>query len=141
MEQRLSLVTLGVADIARSRRFYESLGWTASGASVEGTTFFQLGGIVLALWARASLAEDAGIADSGSRFGGIALAHNVRGRGDVDALLDEAERAGGRILKPAADAVWGGYTGYFADPDGHLWEVAWNPHFAMETDGSIRLPG
>ena len=140
MEQRLSLITLGVADVARSRAFYEALGWRASGTSVESTVFFQLGGIVLALWGREALAGDAAIADSGSRFGGIALAHNVRARADVDGVLHEAERAGGRIVRAPANTDWGGYNGYFADPDDHRWEVAWNPHFRLEPDGTLRLP-
>ncbi|MGH7265187.1 MAG: VOC family protein [Candidatus Rokuibacteriota bacterium] len=141
MEQRLSLVTLGVADVGRSRRFYERLGWKASAASVESTVFFQLGGMVLALWGRGALAEDAGLPDAGSAFGGIALAYNARTRAEVDAVLEAAREAGGRVLRPPADAVWGGYTGYFADPDGHPWEVAWNPHFTLRDDGGLELPG
>ena len=124
MEQRLSLVTLGVANLVGSRRFYEQLGWRASSASSESVVFFQLGGIGLALFGRAALAQDAGLPGEGSGFGGIALAHNVRTREEVDAVLDRAGRAGARILKPAEDAFWGGYVGYFADPDGHPWEVA-----------------
>lgn len=140
MEQRVSLVTLGVADVARSRRFYEQLGWRASSASVESTVFFQLGGIALALYGRAALAQDAGLPGEGGGFGGVALAHNVRTREEVDTVLDLARRAGARILKPAEDAFWGGYSGYFADPDGHPWEVAWNPHFPLGDDGGLRLP-
>ena len=143
MEQRLSLVTLGVADLARSRRFYEDgLGWRASGAGNAEVAFYQLGAIALALWGREELAADAGLPapGSGGGFGGIALAHNVRTREEVDVVLARAEAAGARLLKPGTDAVWGGYTGYFADPDGHLWEVAWNPFFALQEDGSLRLP-
>lgn len=143
MEQRLSLVTLGVADLARSRRFYEEgLGWRASRASTEEVTFFQLGGIALALWGREALAEDARLSgsDPGGGFGGVALAHNVRTRDEVDAVLARAHAAGGHILRPAEETSWGGYTGYFADPDGHLWEVAWNPHFTLRGDGSLQLP-
>lgn len=143
MEQRLSLVTLGVADLARSRRFYEDgLGWRASGAGTAEVAFYQLGAVALALWGREELAADAGlpIAGPGGGFGGIALAHNVRTRDEVDAVLAQAEAAGARLLKPGTDAPWGGYTGYFADPDGHLWEVAWNPFFALQEDGSLRLP-
>ncbi len=148
MEQRLSLVTLGVADIARARRFYEQgLGWTASRAGNDSVVFFQLGGMVLALFGRAALAEDARLAEAagladpgGAGFGGIALAHNVRRREEVDAVLAEAASAGGRILKPAEDAFWGGYAGYFADPDGHVWEVAWNPQFRLRDDGGLELP-
>jgi predicted lactoylglutathione lyase len=139
MEQRVSLITLGVADVARSRRFYEALGWHASGASQEDVTFFQAGGMVLALWGRSALAEDAQLAD-GHGFGGVALAYNARTREAVDAVLAEAAAAGGRILKPARDTVWGGYAGFFADPDGHPWEIAWNPHFHLTPDGSLRLP-
>lgn len=139
MEQRLSLITLGVADVARSRRFYEALGWRASGASEAEVTFFQLGGIVLSLWGRAELARDAVVTDGGG-WGGVALAHNARSRGEVDVILVEAGAAGARILKAAHETFWGGYAGYFADPDGHAWEVAWNPHFPLDVDGNIRLP-
>jgi hypothetical protein len=139
MEQRLSLITLGVADVTRSRRFYEALGWRASGASREEVAFFQLGGIVLALWGRAELAEDAEVPDSPG-FGGVALAHNARTLEAVDAILEEARAAGARILKPARATSWGGYAGYFADLDGHPWEVAWNPHFPLRPDGSLQLP-
>ncbi len=143
MEQRLSLVTLGVADLARSRRFYEAgLGWRASGAGTEEVVFFQLGGLALALWGREALAQDARLPEAGpgGGFGGIALAHNVRSREEVAATLAQAGEAGGRVLRPAEDASWGGCTGYFADPDGHLWEVAWNPHFKLDEDGSLQLP-
>jgi catechol 2,3-dioxygenase-like lactoylglutathione lyase family enzyme len=139
MDQRLSLVTLGVADVARSRRFYEALGWRASGASQADVTFFQLGGMALSLWGRAELAKDAAVPDPGG-WGGVALAHNARTRVEVDAILADARAAGARILKPAHDTFWGGYAGYFADPDGHAWEVAWNPHFPLGPDGSLELP-
>jgi catechol 2,3-dioxygenase-like lactoylglutathione lyase family enzyme len=139
VEPRLSLITLGVADVARSRRFYEALGWRASGASQADVTFFQLGGMALSLWGWADLARDAGVPDSPG-FGGIALAHNARTRELVDTLLAEAAAAGGRIVKPGIPTFWGGYAGYFTDPDGHLWEVAWNPHFPLLADGSLRLP-
>jgi len=139
VEQRLSLITLGVADVARSRRFYEALGWRASGASEAEVAFFQIGGIGLSLWGRSELARDAQVPD-GSGFGGVAIAHNARSRAEVDAVLEEARVAGARILKPAHDTAWGGYVGYFTDPDGHLWEVAWNPHFALRADGSLQLP-
>ncbi len=140
MEPRISLVTLGVADMARARRFYEALGWRASGAG-EGVTFFQAGGMILSLYGRAELAADAHLPDTRTGFGGITLAYNVRDRADVDRTLDEAKEAGATILKPAEDVFWGGYSGYFADPDGHPWEVAWNPHFPIQDDGTIRLPG
>lgn len=147
MEQRISLVTLGVEDVAASRRFYERLGWRASGPSHDGVAFFQAGGMVLSLYGRADLAADAGIeapARTGGEspaFTGVALAHNVRRREEVAPLLDAAEAAGGRIVRPARDAPWGGHSGYFADPDGHLWEVAWNPHFPLAADGAVTLPG
>ncbi|MGH6912961.1 MAG: VOC family protein [Geminicoccales bacterium] len=140
MEQRLSLVTLGVADLDRALRFYEALGWRRSNQQAE-VVFFQARGMVLALWSREELAADAHVPAAGSGFAGIALAYNTRTRGEVDAVLDEAKAAGGRILKPAEDASWGGYSGYFADPDGHLWEVAWNPHWTVANDGSVRLGG
>jgi hypothetical protein len=140
MEQRLSLVTLGVADLGRARRFYEEgLGWRRANDHRE-VAFYQAGGMVLALWGREALADDAGLPDAGSGFRGIALAYNTRERAEVDAVMDEAKAAGARIVKPAHDAFWGGYTGYFEDPDGHLWEVAWNPDWEVAADGSIRLP-
>ncbi|MCE3250761.1 MAG: putative Glyoxalase/bleomycin resistance protein/dioxygenase [Geminicoccaceae bacterium] len=139
MEQRLSLVTLGVADLEQSRHFYEDgLGWRRGNAHAE-VVFFQLGGAVLALFARSALAADAGLPAAGSGFGGIALAYNARSREEVDAVLAEAKAAGATILKPAQDAFWGGYSGYFADPDGHPWEVAWNPDWTLAEDGSISL--
>ena len=120
MEPRISLITLGVADMARARRFYETLGWRASGPG-EGVTFFQAGGMILSLYGREALAADAHLPAEGSGFGGITLAYNVRERADVDRVLTEAKAAGAIILKPAEDAFWGGYSGYFADPDGHPW--------------------
>jgi uncharacterized protein len=138
MEQRLSLVTLGVADLDRSRRFYEALGWRRSGDQTE-VVFFQAVGMVLALWSRAALAADARVTAEGSGFAGIALAYNARTREEVDAVLAEAKAAGAEITKPAEAVFWGGYAGYFADPDGHLWEVAWNPHWTIAEDGSVRL--
>lgn len=140
MEQRISLITLGVADIAQSRRFYEQLGWKASRASEQSVVFFQLRGIALALYGLQSLAKDANLSVGRGGFGGITLAYNVRRREDVDAVLAEAQKAGGRMLKPAQDVFWGGYSGYFADLDGHPWEVAWNPGFGLAEDGSLVLP-
>lgn len=138
MEQRISVVTLGVGDLERSRRFYEALGWRPGFVSEE-ILFFQAGGMVLALFPRKHLATDAQMADSGSGFGGFTLAHNVRSRDEVDAVMAQAAAAGAPILKPAQDVFWGGYSGYFADPDGHAWEVAWNPHWTLEADGSVHL--
>jgi len=142
MEQRLSLVTLGVADLERARRFYEEgLGWRRGNRHAE-VVFFQLPGMVLALWPRAALAADAGLPPEAAQevaFGGIALAYCTRSREEVDSVLAEAEAAGARILKPAQDAFWGGYTGYFADPDGHAWEVAWNPEWELDDEGRVSL--
>ncbi len=138
MEQRLSVVTLGVADLERARHFYEGLGWKR-GNRHELVVFFQLNGMVLSLFSRESLAEDTQVPAAGSGFGGIVLAYNARSREDVDTVLAEAERAGARILKPAQDAFWGGYSGCFADPDGHPWEVAWNPEWELTPEGNVRL--
>jgi catechol 2,3-dioxygenase-like lactoylglutathione lyase family enzyme len=140
MEPRVSLITLGVADLARARAFYEKLGFRASAASQGDVVFFQAGALALSLYPRESLAEDAQVAAEGSGFTGLTLAHNVRAKEDVAAVLAEAERAGGRILKPAQDVFWGGHSGYFTDPDGHLWEVAWNPFFELAADGALKLP-
>jgi len=138
MEQRLSLVTLGVTDLERSLRFYEALGWKRANENPH-VAFFQLNGMALGLWSRAALAEDAKVTDTGEAFSGITLAYNTRSKADVDAVLAEAERAGARILKPAEDVFWGGYSGYFADPDGHPWEVAWNPGWEVTEDGDVNL--
>ncbi len=144
MEPRISLVTLGVADLARARRFYEEgLGWPASPMSNDTIVFFQAGGLIVSLYGLDDLARDANLekVKDGRAFGGIALSHNLPERGDVDRLLEDARRAGAEVLKPAHDTFWGGYAGYFADPDGHLWEIAWNPHFTLADDGSVLLPG
>lgn len=142
MEPRISLVTLGVTDLERAVRFYrDGLGWPMSSASVEGdVAFFQVGGAVLALWHRHLLAEDARLPAEGSGFRGIALAQNVRGREEVDTVLAEAVAAGAMLLKPGTPADWGGYSGYFADPEGYPWEIAWNPGFSLAADGSVTLP-
>jgi len=140
MEQRLSLVTLGVRDLGASRAFYRRLGWKESPPSNEHVAFFQCGGLVFALWGRDALVEDAGVDGPGKGFANVSLAHNVRSKADVDATLKEAKQAGATILKPGAEASWGGYTGYFADPDGFAWEVAWNPGFEILPDGGIKLP-
>jgi catechol 2,3-dioxygenase-like lactoylglutathione lyase family enzyme len=138
MEQRLSLVTLGVGDLDRSRRFYEALGWKR-GNHDEGVVFFQLPGMIFGLWGRAALAEDAKLKDRGATFSGIMLSYNARSKAEVDAVLAEAKAAGGVILKPAQDVFWGGYSGYFADPDGHPWEVAWNPGWSLDKAGRVSL--
>ncbi len=140
MEQRLSIVTLGVADLNCSRGFYERLGWRRSMAQSEGIVFFQAGGMALALYPREELAKDANVAAGGDGFRAISLAYNARNRAEVDAVLKEAQAAGARISKPAQESSWGGYSGYFSDPDGFLWEVAWNPFFPIAEDGGIRIP-
>lgn len=140
MEPRISLITLGVADLDRSRRFYEALGFRASSVGEDRIYFFQAGPVGLIVWSRPELAKDAGVAESGSGFRSIAIAHNVRAKGDVDAVLAEVGAAGGHVTQAAHDADWGGRSGYFADPDGHLWEVAWNPALPIGPDGAVTLP-
>jgi len=141
IEPRINFVTLGVADIKKARGFYEKgLGWKVSAASQGDIVFFQLGGTVLALYPRKLLAEDATLKAAGSGFRGFTLAHNVRKKEEVAQVLKIAEKAGAKIVKPAQAVFWGGHSGYFADPDGHLWEVVWNPHFKMSGQGEIRLP-
>ena len=139
MEQRLSLVTLGVGDLERSRKFYATLGWQEGEPSKADVAFYQLPGLALALYGRKALAEDARLSSRGSGFGGITLAYNVRVKADANRVLRVAMKAGGRLLKPAQATFWGGYSGYFADPDGHPWEVAWNPFFPIARDGSLSL--
>ena len=134
MEARISLITLGVADIARSREFYEALGWTASSASTAEVAFFQGNGLALALYGRAALA------DRPSGFSGITLAYNGRSEAEVDEVFAAAVKAGAQAVKIPRKTVWGGYSGYFADPDWHLWEVAFNPSFALDEAGNLTLP-
>lgn len=142
MEQRISLITLGVADLPRARTFYEGLGW--KGQEVEETVFFQTGGIGVVLWSREKLAQDCGLEDRHPTppgdFGGIALAHNVRSAAEVDDLIATAERAGATVTRPPATTFYGGYAGTFVDPDGHAWEIAHNPGFPLAEDGSITIP-
>lgn len=140
MSPRLTVVTLGVTDLPRSRRFYEALGFRASRTSNEHVVFLDAGGVVLGLYPRALLAEDACLPESGSGFGGVTLARNVSTRAEVDAALALAKTAGGAILKPAQEVFWGGYSGYFSDPDGHPWEVAHNPHWQLDGRGLVELP-
>lgn len=141
MEARISLVTLGVRDLERSIVFYrDGLHWPLSGASSKEIAFFRTGGAVLALFPYVELAADANLSPDGAGFGGITLAHNVASKELVDTVLAEAHAAGATILKPATEAPWGGYSGYFADPDGYPWEVAWNPFFPLAADGSLQLP-
>ena len=133
------MITLGVADLSRARTFYERLGWR--GQEVEETVFFQAGGMAVILWARHKLAGDAGVEDrEAGGFGGLALAHNVRSRAEVDGVLAEAASAGAEITQAARETFYGGYAGYFTDPDGHAWEIAWNPGFLPGPDGSITVP-
>lgn len=137
MQQRVSLVTLGVRDSARARRFYEAMGW--SGESPDGdVVFFQAGGMVVALWDRQKLADDSGVVDGGG-WGGVTLAYNVASPREVDAVLHEAEAAGATIARSGAPTSWGGYSGVFVDLDGHPWEVAHNPGWRLGTDGGVRL--
>lgn len=136
MEQRVSLVTLGVTDLDRARTFYEDLGWLTDAEVGDDVVFFSCNGMILGLWDRDLLAEDSVVEDSGG-WGGITLAHNVSAPEDVDAVLAEAEAAGATIARPPAETSWGGYSGLFHDPDGHPWEVAHNPFWTVEDDGSI----
>lgn len=138
MDQRISLITLGVTDTGKARRFYEALGWT--GQSPDGdVVFFQAGGMVFALWGRDKLAGDSCVTDRGG-WGGVTLAYNVESPTEVDAVLAQAERAGATIGRRGAETFWGGYSGVFIDPDGHPWEVAHNPDWAIAEDGSVHLP-
>ncbi|CAN5514935.1 VOC family protein [soil metagenome] len=141
MAPRLTLVTLGVKNVKASRQFYEKLGFKAAKASVESTVFMMAGGVVISLFGHDDLARDAEIeAEPPPRFRGVSLAQNVRSDQEVDAALAAALKAGARLVKPAKRAEWGGYTAYFADPDGHLWEIAHNPFFEMDERGLLALP-
>ena len=140
MDQRLSLVTLGVRDLERARRFYVALGWTSGAAPADDVVFFQTGCMIVALWGREQLAEDTVVEDSGG-WGGITLAYNARSPSEVDAVLAEAEAAGAAIPRAGAETFWGGYSGVFVDPEGHAWEVAHNPHWTIGEDGSVSLGG
>ena len=138
MEQRVSLVTLGVRDLTASRTFYEALGWKTGADPGDEVVFFQAGGIVVALWSRTDLAADSAVEDGGG-WGGITLAHNVRSPAEVDAVLAEAEAAGATIGRSGAATFWGGYSGVFLDPDGHPWEIAHNPGWTLAADGAVTL--
>ena len=143
MDQRLSLITLGVRDVSRARAFYEALGWRLDGGVDDDTdhiAFFQVGGLIVALWDRGKLATDSGVTDMGG-WGGVTLAYNVRSPEEVDAVLAEAREAGATIPRAGAATFWGGYSGVFVDPDGHPWEVAHNPFWTIADDGSISLGG
>jgi predicted lactoylglutathione lyase len=138
VEQRVSVITLGVSELGRARAFYEALGWTTNAKPDDDVVFFQAGGLVFALWDRGKLAADSGVPDA-EGFGGVTLAHNVGSPAEVDTVIEEARRAGGTIAREPAETFWGGYSGVFVDPDGHPWEVAHNPHWTLEADGSVRL--
>ena len=139
MEQRISLVTLGVADVARSRSFYEALGWkVGTEAGAPEIAFFQVGPMIFSLWGREQLAEESGVEDSGI-WGGVTLAQNVRSPEEVDDVLEQAKAAGGTIAQPGAPMFWGGYAGTFLDPDGHPWQIAHNPSWPLGEDGSVTL--
>jgi catechol 2,3-dioxygenase-like lactoylglutathione lyase family enzyme len=142
MAARLNLVTLGVTDLPRARRFYcDGLGFVASSTSNEHVVFLNAGGVVLALWGRKELAEDARLPSHvGSGFSGFSLAHNLAGKAEVNAFMAQAERAGAKILKEPSETFWGGYSGYFTDPDGFVWEVAHNPFWPLTDDGLVELP-
>ena len=139
MEQRLSLVTLGVADLARARAFYEALGWKTGAAPDDEVVFFQAGCMIVALWDRASLAEDSAVTDGGG-WGGVTPAYNTRSPQEVDEVIEEARAAGATIGREPAETFWGGYSGVFIDPDGHPWEVAHNHRWTIADDGAVVLP-
>jgi predicted lactoylglutathione lyase len=139
MRSSVSLITLGVSDYSRAMSFYAALGW-APALEIEETAFFQANGVVVVIWAREKLAEDSGIVDDGARWSGIALAHNVASRAEVDGVIEQARAAGGAITREPAETFYGGYAGVFRDPDGHTWEVAHNPGFGLAADGSVVLP-
>jgi uncharacterized protein len=138
MEQRLSLITIGVTDLAQARDFYERLGWTTGASPEDDVVFFQAGGMIVALWDRARLAEDSCVTDSGG-WGGTTLAYNTRSQEEVDAVIAEAREAGATIGRDPAETFWGGYSGVFIDPAGHPWEVAHNPRWTIHDDGSVSL--
>jgi uncharacterized protein len=140
MEPRVSLVTLGVADLERSRAFYEAIGWRSTSKPEDGVVFFQSGGMVLALWSREELAKDSCVEDAGG-WGGVTLAFNLRSSAEVDAFLDRARDAGAAIPRAGSETFWGGYSGVFIDPDGHPWEVAHNPFWTVTDDGDVLLGG
>jgi len=140
LERRISLITLGVADVARSTDFYARLGWTKSSASNGDITFIQLKGTVLGLFSRASLAEDAHVENTPASFSGVALAYNVSSEIGVDAVVKFVVSCGGTLVKAPRKVTWGGYSSYVADPDGHLWEIAFNPFFPQDEHGHVVLP-
>ena len=140
MKQTISFITLGVSDLARSRAFYQALGWQESSASQAAIAFFQAGSVAFALFQREALAEDASVASAGSGFAGFTLAHNVPSEAAVTTTLEEAVALGATLVRPADKVFWGGFRGYFADPDGFLWEVCYYPFIALDADGFVKLP-
>ncbi|HST14988.1 MAG TPA: VOC family protein [Gaiellaceae bacterium] len=135
---RVTLVTLGVSDLARARAFYEALGWRTGAGPDDDVVFFDTGGLIVSLWSRESLAEDSGVQDGGG-WGGVTFANNVGSPAEVDAVVERARAAGARIAREAGQTFWGGYSGVFVDPEGHPWEVAHNPHWSLRDDGSVSL--
>ena len=135
---RVTLVTLGVADLARARAFYEALGWRTGAGPDDDVVFFDTGGLIVSLWSRESLAEDSCVEDDGG-WGGVTFANNVGSPAEVDAVVERARGAGARIAREPGETFWGGYSGVFVDPDGHPWEVAHNPHWSLRDDGSVSL--
>ncbi len=140
MQPRINIITLGVTNLDFSRKFYEAMGFKASPASQGDVVFFSANGVVLALYPSQTLAEDAGVDEKGEGFRRFTLAQNVSTKEEVSQILEKAKSAGAKVIKPAQDVFWGGHSGYFADPDGFLWEIAWNPHFPLDQKGSIQLP-
>jgi len=138
VKQRVSLITLGVTDLGRSRAFYEALGWETGASPGDDVVFFQAGEMIVALWDRARLAEDSAVADGGG-WGGTTLALNFGSQAEVDEAIEEARAAGARIGREPAETFWGGYSGVFVDPDGHPWEIAHNPNWTVTEDGGVRL--
>ncbi|HWP33944.1 MAG TPA: VOC family protein [Solirubrobacterales bacterium] len=139
MKQRLNLITLGVADLGRARRFYEALGWQTGAAPADDVVFFQAGEMVVALWDRGKLAADSCVEDPGG-WGGVTLALNLASPAEVDAVTEQAREAGATIGREPAETFWGGYSSVFIDPDGHPWEVAHNPRWTITESGGVRLP-
>jgi predicted lactoylglutathione lyase len=139
MRQGVSLVTLGVSDYERAKAFYSALGWEPA-LDMQQTAFYQANGVVLVIWLRDKLSEDCGIADDGATWSGVALAHNVASRDEVDAIIDLARRNGAAFTRESSETFYGGYAGVFRDPDDHVWEIAHNPGFGLRDDGSVVLP-
>jgi len=138
MDQRVSVITLGVHDLGRARAFYEALGWTTGAQPGDDVAFFQAGALVFALWGREQLAGDSGVQNAPG-WGGVTLAHNVGSPAEVDAVIDEVRRAGGTVTREPGETFWGGYSGAFTDTEGHPWEVAHNPHWMLRDDGGVEL--